>query len=66
MDVNIKLALNLSVSDTALEDALSEFDEITVEGLVREVIDKAIACESISVKLEDGPNTLEEIDRLKS
>jgi hypothetical protein len=36
-----------------------------VEGLVREILDKAIACDEISAKVEDGPNTLEELDELK-
>ena len=65
MDVKIKLSLAFSVAEDSLEDALAEYDEITVEGLMREVIDKAIACEEISVKVDEGPNTLEELDELK-
>lgn len=64
MDVKIKVTLNFSVSDSSLEDALAEFDEVTVEGLLREVIDKAVACDEISVQVVDGPNTLEEFDQL--
>ena len=41
-------------------------DELTVEGLLREIIDKAIACDEISTKVEEGPNTLEDLDTLKS
>jgi hypothetical protein len=37
-----------------------------VEGLLREVLDKAIACDDIRTKIEDGPNTLEEFDQLDS
>jgi len=33
---------------------------------MREVIDKAIACEEVSVHVDEGPNTLEELDSLKS
>ena len=64
MDAKIKVNLEFTVSDTALEDALAEYDELTVAGLVREIIDKAIACDEITSKTEEGPNTLEEFDQL--
>ena len=51
MDVKIKVTLNFSVSDSSLEDALAEYDELTVEGLVREILDKAIACDEIAAKV---------------
>jgi hypothetical protein len=63
MDVRIKLAVEFTVSGSALEDALAEYDELTVGGLVREVIDKAIACDSIHCQVVEGPNTLEEYDK---
>jgi hypothetical protein len=66
MDVKIKATVNFSVSDSSLEDALAEFDELTVEGLIREILDKSIACDDISVKIVEGPNTLEEFDQLNS
>lgn len=66
MNVKIKLSLEFKVSETALEDAMAEYDELTVEGLLREIIDKAIACDEISTKVDDGPNTLEEYDQLSS
>ena len=66
MDVKIKVTLEFRVSDTAMEDAMAEFDELTVEGLVREIVDKAIACDEITARVEDGPNTLEELDQLGS
>jgi len=66
MDVKIKISLNFSVSDSSLEDALAEYDELTVEGLVREILDKAIACDEIVAKVVEGPNTLEEFDQLGS
>ena len=66
MDVSIKLALSFTVSESSLEDALAEYDELTVEGLLREIIDKAVACEDVVAKVEEGPNTLEQLDTLKS
>jgi len=64
MDVKIKVTVEFSVSDSAMEDAMAEYDELTVEGLLREILDKSIACDEISTKVEDGPNTLEEMDQL--
>ncbi len=66
MDVNIKVSVGFRVSENSLEDALAEYDELTVEGLLREIIDKAIACDEISTKVDDGPNTLEDLDTLKN
>jgi hypothetical protein len=66
MNVKIKVSVEFSVSDSALEDAMAEYDELTVEGLLREILDKAIACDEIAAKVEDGPNTLEEYDQLVS
>lgn len=62
MDVKIKLAVEFSISESGLEDAFDEYDELTVEGLFAEILDKSIACDDISVKLTEGPNTLEEYD----
>lgn len=64
MDVKIKTTVSFAVSENALEDALAEYDELTVSGLIREIIDKAVACDEISVQVEEGPNTLEEYDQL--
>lgn len=64
MGVKIRATIEFSVSDTGLEDALAEYDELTVEGLLREVLDKAIACDEIRTKIEEGPNTLEEFDQI--
>jgi hypothetical protein len=66
MGVKIKATVEFSVSDSALEDALAEYDELTVEGLLREVLDKAVACDEIRTKIEEGPNTLEEFDQIAS
>ena len=62
MDVRIKATLTFSIAGSALEDSLAEFDELTVSGMIREILDKAIACDSIQVEVTDGPNTLEEYD----
>jgi len=64
MDVKVKLSLAFRVSESALEDAMAEYDEVTVEGLIKEILDKAIACEDIQAKVEEGPNTLEEYDQM--
>jgi len=66
MAVTIKVALEFKVSDTALEDAMAEYDELSVEGLLREILDKAVACDEVRAKVEEGPNTLEEYDQLTS
>jgi hypothetical protein len=59
MSVTIKVALEITVSDTALEDAMAEYDELSVEGLVKEILDKAIACDNVIARVDEGPNTLE-------
>lgn len=63
MDVKIKAVLNFTISGDSLESSLSEYDELTVEGLLREVLDKAIACDAIKVQVLEGPNTLEDYDK---
>ena len=65
MDVNIKISLSFSVSEAGLEDALAEYDEVTVAGLIREIVDKAIAVDEVVAKVEEGPNSLEQLDALK-
>jgi len=62
MDVRIKTSIDFTVSGSSLEDALAEYDEITVQGLLQEILDKAIACDDIKVVVSEGPNTLEEYD----
>ena len=66
MDVRIKMSLEFTVSGTSLEDAMAEYDEITVEGLVSEILDKAVACDDIRVTVTEGPNTLEDYDSQSS
>jgi hypothetical protein len=66
MEVKIKLELEFKVSGTGLEDALAEYDELTVEGLLAEILDKSIACDDITVKVLEGPNDLESVDQMKA
>ena len=66
MVVNIKISVSFSLSELGLEDALAEYDELTVSGLIREIIDKAIAVDEVVAKVEEGPNSLEELDSLKN
>lgn len=66
MDVKIKVSVEFSVSGGALEDALAEYDELTVEGLLSEILDKAVACDGVRTKVEEGPNTLEEYDSIQT
>ena len=63
MSIDITLNIKLSLEESALEDALSEFDELTVSELVSQVLDKAIAIDSIKAEVIEGPNTLEEFDQ---
>ena len=64
MDVKIKVSLEFGVSGSALEDAMAEYDELSVQGLIKEIIDKAIACDDVTATVDEGPNTLEEYDQL--
>jgi hypothetical protein len=63
MSIDITLSVKLSLEESALEDAMSEFDELTVSELVSQVLDKAIALDSIKAEVIEGPNTLEEFDQ---
>jgi hypothetical protein len=62
MNVRIRASLGFTLSGSSLEDALAEYDELTVSGLLREILDKAVACDDIQVEVVEGPNTLEEYD----
>jgi len=62
MEVRIKANLAFTIAGSALEDALAEYDELTVRGLLSEILDKAIACDNIQVEVVEGPDTLEEYD----
>jgi hypothetical protein len=66
MDFKLKLTAEFAISEGALEDAMAEYDELTVEGLLAEILDKSIACDEISIKVIEGPNDLEAVDQLKT
>jgi len=63
-EVKIKLNVEFTISEAGLEDAFEEYDELTVEGVIRELLDKSIACDNILAKVVEGPNTLEEYDEV--
>ena len=65
MAIAIKLEVTLSVEESSLEDALAEYDELTVSELVTQVLDKAIALESIQAEVTQGPNSLEDYDKVR-
>ncbi|NNL84084.1 MAG: hypothetical protein HKP27_00440 [Myxococcales bacterium] len=62
MDVRIKATLSFTVAGSALEDGLAEYDELAVDGMLREILDKALAVDDIEVVVTEGPNSLEEYD----
>ena len=66
MVIKLKLNVALTLEEGALEDALDEYDEITVSELVKQVLDKAIALDHVEVSVVEGPNTLEEYDKVRS
>lgn len=66
MPIDITLTVRMSLEESALEDALEEFDELTVSELVKQVLDKAIALEHVEVDVAEGPNSLEEYDRVRA
>lgn len=66
MPIDIRINVRLSLEEAALEDALAEYDEITVSELVNQVLDKAIALEEVESEVTQGPNTLDEYDKYAS
>ena len=64
--IKIKLALEFSISEGDLEDALAELDELSVDSLITQILDKSIAVDEIRCKVVEGPNNLEEVDELRT
>ena len=64
-DIKIKLALEFSISESDLEDGLAEYDELSVDSLIAQVLDKSLAVDEIDCKVVEGPNNLEEVDELR-
>ncbi len=65
-DIRIKLALEFSISESDLEDGLAEYDELSVDSLISQILDKSIAIDEINCKIVEGPNNLEEVDELRT
>ena len=65
-DIKIKLALEFSISESDLEDGLAEYDELSVDSLISQILDKSIAVDEIACKIVEGPNNLEEVDELRT
>jgi hypothetical protein len=65
-DIKIKLALEFSISESDLEDGLAEYDELSVDSLISQILDKSIAVDEIDCKIVEGPNNLEEVDELRT
>jgi hypothetical protein len=64
-EIKIKLALEFSISESDLEDGLAEYDELSVDSLIAQILDKSLAVDDINAKVVDGPNNLEEVDALR-
>lgn len=65
-EIKIKLALEFSIAESDLEDGLAEYDELSVDSLISQILDKSIAVDEISCKIVEGPNNLEEVDELRT
>ena len=50
-DIKIKLALEFSISESDLEDGLAEYDELSVDSLISQILDKSIAVDAIDCKV---------------
>jgi hypothetical protein len=65
MAIDITLQVKLSIEESSLEDALEEYDELTVSEMVKQVLDKGIAVETVAVDVVEGPNSLEDYDKVR-
>jgi len=65
-DIKIKLQLEFSISERDLEDAMAEYDELSVDRLVAQILDKSIAIDEVKSAVVEGPNSLEEVDELRA
>ena len=63
MSIDLKLSVTLTLDETALEDALAEYDELQVGDMIRQVLDKAIALDNVSVEVVEGPKSLDDYDQ---
>ena len=65
MAIDITIQIKMSLEESALEDALEEYDELTVSEMIKQVLDKAVALEDVDVNIVEGPNSLEDYDKVK-
>jgi hypothetical protein len=65
-DIKIKIAIEFSISESDLEDGLAEYDELSVNSLIAQILDKSLAVDDIDCKVLEGPNNLEEVDELRA
>jgi hypothetical protein len=65
MPIDITLQVKLSIQEEDLEDALAEYDELSISSMVSQILDKSIALESVSAQVTDGPDTLEAYDAVR-
>ena len=65
MSIDLKLNITLTLDEAALEDALAEYDELQVDDMIRQVLDKAIALDDVHVEVLEGPKTLEDYDQFQ-
>ena len=65
-DIRIKVALEFSITESDLEDGLAEYDELSVDSLISQILDKSLAVDEIDCKVVEGPNNLEEVDELRA
>lgn len=65
-EIKIKLSVEFSISESDLEDGLAEYDELSVDSLIAQILDKSIAVDDIQCKIVEGPNNLEEVDELRA
>ncbi len=65
-DIKIKLSIEFSITESDLEDGLAEYDELSVDSLIAQILDKSIAVDGVDCKVVTGPNSLEEVDELRA
>lgn len=65
-DIKIKIAIEFSIAESDLEDGLAEYDELSVDSLIAQILDKSLAVDEIDCKVVEGPNNLEEVDEQRA
>ena len=61
-DIKIKLSLEFNITESDLEDGLAEYDELSVDSMISQILYKSLAIDEADCKVVEGPNTLEEVD----